>query len=161
MNAIVIEQSQDETKLAFEVHRNADIHRIRLARAKVFSQPVDAVSETRIAVAFTFRSKALSAPANVLRLEIAFRMVGTEEQADDTKPGPERRPDPVVLVDCAYEMDYLLRDVSSLPPNMGKRLRMAMQSLTLGPTFANICRIISSGWGCRLSPRLSYGFNPN
>ena len=34
MNAIVIEQNQDETRLAFEVNQSAAINRIRLARAK-------------------------------------------------------------------------------------------------------------------------------
>jgi hypothetical protein len=66
-------------------------------------------------VLFNFKSKPLSAPPNVLRLEIAFRMAGIEEQEQGGKDAPEKKPDdkkpePVVLVECAYEVDYILRE---------------------------------------------------
>ena len=57
MNAIVIEQTQDETKLAFEVHQNAAINRIRLARAKAASQAIDGAPKSHISVALNFKSK--------------------------------------------------------------------------------------------------------
>ena len=115
MNAIVIEQTQDETKLAFEVHQNAAINRIRLARAKVASQTIDEAPKAHIDVTFNFRSKPMSAPPNVLRLEIAFRMAGTEEKEEGEEDAPEKKsddkkPEPVVLVECAYEVDYVLRE---------------------------------------------------
>jgi len=115
MNAIVIEQSQDETKLAVEVHLNAAISRIRLARAKVVSRAIDEAPKTHIAVVFNFKSKPLNAPASILRLEIAFRMAGIEEKEDaeegalDKKTG-DKKPEPVILVECAYEVDYVLRE---------------------------------------------------
>lgn len=115
MSAMVIEQTQEETKLAFAVHQNAAINRIRLARAKVASQAIDEPSKTPIAVTFSFKSKPMNGPPNVLRLEIAFRMAGIREQEECEKDVPEKKPDdkkpePVVLVECAYEVDYALRD---------------------------------------------------
>jgi hypothetical protein len=110
MSAIVIEQTQDETALAFAVHRNAGINRIRLARSKVASQAFGEVPKSPISVNFTFKSKLLSAPPNVLRLEIAFRMAGVEEKAESRGAAPEKKPEPVVSVECAYEVDYTLRE---------------------------------------------------
>src|SRR5689334_6871516 len=122
MNAIIIEQNQDETKLAFEVNQNAGIGRIRLARAKVASQAMDDGPKSPIAVMFTFKSKPITAPANVLRLEIAFRMAGVEEKQEGKKDTPEqkpgeKKPEPVVLVECAYEVDYVLREGFSVTPD--------------------------------------------
>ena len=109
MNAIVITQDQDETKLAFEVHQNAVIDRLRLTRAKVTSRPNDEAGTSRIRVSFNFRSKPLVAPANILRLEVAFRMVGTELEADVKDfAGKGKKPEPPVVVECAYEVDYVL-----------------------------------------------------
>jgi hypothetical protein len=106
VNAIVIEQTAEEAKLAIEVHQNAAIQRIRLARAKLTSQAVDEIAKSRVGVTFQFKSKPLSGPADVLRLEIAFRMEGVEE----TDEPAEKKPSAVLLVDCAYEVDYALRD---------------------------------------------------
>lgn len=110
MNAIVIEQTQDETKLAFEVHQNAAINRIRLARAKVASQAMDDAPKTPITVIFNFKSKPMAAPPKVLRLEIAFRMTGMQEKKEGKKSTPGKKPEQVVLVECAYEVDYVLRE---------------------------------------------------
>jgi hypothetical protein len=115
MNAIVIEQTQDEAKLAFEVHQNADISRIRLAHAKLASQAIDTAPKTQIEVVFNFKSKPMIAPPDVLRLEIAFRMAGIEEKEAGEEDAPEKTSDnkkaePVILVECAYEADYVLRE---------------------------------------------------
>ncbi len=113
MNAIVIEQAPEETRQAFEVHQNAAIERIRLARAKVVSRSLTEAPSAPIAVTFTFKSKAIEAPDDILRLEIAFRMAGVEEP-DDEAPGTRRgqpeakKPEPVVSLECAYEVDYAL-----------------------------------------------------
>jgi hypothetical protein len=110
MNAIVIEQTRDEMNLAFEVHQNAAINRIRLARAKAASAAIDEAPRSHISVVFHFKSKPLSAPPNVLRLEIAFRMAGIEEKEEGKEDAPGRKPKTVVLVECAYEVDYVLRE---------------------------------------------------
>ena len=120
MNAIVIEQTHDETRLGFEVHQNGAINRIRLARAKVASQPIDEAPKSHIAVEFNFKSKPMSAPPNVLRLEIGFRMAGIEEPEDGIEEIPAKKPDEkpetVVLVECAYEVDYVLREGFEITP---------------------------------------------
>jgi hypothetical protein len=128
MTAIVIEQTQDEIKLAFEVHQNATINRIRLARAKVVSQAIDEALTSHIAVTFTFKSKPMKAPTNVLRLEIAFRMAGVEQKDEgkeeplQKKPG-DKKPEPVVSVECAYEVDYVLREGFEITPEHVKAFR--------------------------------------
>ncbi len=121
MNQIVIEQSPDETRLAFEVNQNAAISRIRLARAKLASRAVEDGPTSPISVAFHFKSKSIVAPSDVLRLEIAFRMAGTEKPKDSKKEIPDKTRDsrksgPAVLVECAYEVDYLLRDGFAITP---------------------------------------------
>src|SRR3954451_669254 len=93
MNALVIEQKQDETRLAFEVNQSAAINRIRLARAKVASQAMDEGPKAPITVSFNFKSKPLATPPNLLRLEIVFRMAGIEEKEEGNEYTPEKNPD--------------------------------------------------------------------
>jgi len=140
MNAIAIEQAQDETKLAFDVHQNAAISRIRLARAKVVSQAIDEAPKTHIEVTFNFKSKPMSAPQNVLRLEIAFRMAGIEEKEESKEDAPEKKPDgkkpePVVLVECAYEVDYILREGFEITPEHVKAFKDGNAIFNTWPYF--------------------------
>ncbi len=140
MNAIVIEQNRDETRLAFEVNQNAAISRIRLARAKVGSLAMEEGRKSPIAVMFNFKSKPISAPANVLRLEIAFRMAGVEEREEgkkdvrDRKRG-DRKPAPVVLVECAYEVDYALREGFLITPEHVKAFKDGNAVFNVWPYF--------------------------
>jgi hypothetical protein len=140
MNAIVIEQNQDETKLAFEVNQNAAINRIRLARAKVASQSMDEGPKAPIAVMFNFKSKPLTAASNVLRLEIAFRMAGAEEKEEARKNTSQKKPDgkkseSMVLVECAYEVDYALREDFSITPKHVKAFKDGNAIFNTWPYF--------------------------
>jgi hypothetical protein len=140
MNAIVIEQNQDETKLAFEVNQNAAINRIRLARAKVASKAMDEGPRAPISVMFTFRSKPMTAPSNVLALEIAFRMEGVEEKREGKKNLPEKKPgnkrlEPMVLVECAYEVDYVLREGFAITPEQVKAFKNGNAIFNTWPYF--------------------------
>ena len=140
MNAIVIEQNQDETKLAFEVNQSAAINRIRLARAKVASQAMDEGPKAPITVSFNFKSKPLTAPPNVLRLEIAFRMAGIEEKEEGKEDAPEKKPDDkkpetVVLVECAYEVDYVLREGFEITPEHVKSFKDGNAIFNAWPYF--------------------------
>jgi hypothetical protein len=140
MSAIVIEQTQDETKLAYEVHQNAAINRIRLARAKVVSQAIDEAPKAHIAVAFNFKSKPMNAPPNVLRLEIAFRMAGIEEKVESNDDAPEKKPDgkkpePVVSVECAYEVDYVLSEDFEITPEHVKAFKDGNAIFNAWPYF--------------------------
>jgi len=140
MNVIVIEQSQDETKLAYEVHHNGALSRMRLARAKVASAAIDEAPKSHIAVAFNFKSKPLSAPPNVLRLEIAFRMAGIEEKEEGKEDESEskldeKKPETVVLVECAYEVDYLLREGVEITPEHVKAFKDGNAIFNAWPYF--------------------------
>ncbi len=140
MNAIVIEQSQDETKLAFEVNQSAAISRIRLARAKVASQAIDEAPKVPLTVMFSFKSKPMNAPPNVLRLEIAFRMAGIEEKEAAKKDAREKeavgkKPEPVVLVECAYEVDYVLREDFEITPGHVKAFKDGNAFFNAWPYF--------------------------
>lgn len=140
MNAIVIEQNAAETKLAFEVISNAAIGRIRLARAKVVSQAIDEGVKSPIAVMFNFKSKPVTAPASVMRLEIAFRMTGVEENGEAKNEPPqkkleEKKPEPIVLVECAYEVDYELRDGFSITSEQVKAFKDGNAIFNVWPYF--------------------------
>lgn len=129
MNAIVIEQALEATKLAFEVHQNAVIQRLRLSRAKVASWPLDEDPKAPLGVSFHFKSKQLAAPARVLRVEIAFRMVGAEEEAEGAKR------EPAVLVECAFEADYLLREGFEATPEQVKAFKDGNAIFNAWPYF--------------------------
>jgi hypothetical protein len=115
MNSIVIEQDADEAKLTFEVVQNSAIDRVRLARARAASIPLDGGPKTPIAVTFKFKSKAVAAPPGMLRLEIGFRVTGTEDSSGQESGSADRASDsekvpPVILVECSFEVDYTLRE---------------------------------------------------
>jgi hypothetical protein len=115
MNAITIEQTSDQAKLAFELHQNASIQLLRITRAKLNSQLTPEGPGAPLSVAFTFKSKRVHAPFEVLRLEVAFRMTGTEElNPDDASARPEgvraEAAAPALLIDCVYEVDYQLHE---------------------------------------------------
>ena len=102
MKPIIIEQDISDTRMAVEVHQSTSISRIRLVRAKLAAPLLDPTTDTAnqdpISVKFTFRSKALKAPAGVLRIEIGFKMTGAQPDSST----------PVVSVDCAYAVDYTI-----------------------------------------------------
>ena len=142
MNAIVIEQTPDEAKLAFEVHQNGAINRIRLARAKLASKAIDEAPDRPISILFNFKSKPMSAPLNVLRLEIAFRMTGIEERNEDEdekdkseKKPDDKKPEPVILVECAYDVDYLLREGFEITPDHVKAFKDGNAIFNAWPYF--------------------------
>ena len=139
MNAIVIEQTPDDVKLAFEVHQNAAIDRLRLARARVSSLAIDAIPNTRIAVKFNFKSKALDAPPNILRLEITFRMVGIQDvEAGDAERAlmpVAGKPEQVVSVECAFDVDYTLREGFDVTPEHVKAFKDGNAIFNAWPYF--------------------------
>lgn len=97
MNAIVIEQDEQQTKLAFEVHRNSQLQRIRLARSRVESVAPEELASP-LTVSFRFTSKRLDAPAGTLRLLVSFQMIAKPEQTTQVP----------VRVDASFEADYAL-----------------------------------------------------
>lgn len=108
MNPMMIEQTPEDMALAFEVQRNAAICAVRLSRSRLAAQALEEFPEGRIVVQFTVKSRAVEAPKGLLRLQVDFRMAGVlEPQQAETKPGKRQT---VVSVDCAYTVDYQLRE---------------------------------------------------
>mgnify|MGYP005829204143 CR=1 FL=1 len=132
MNAIIIEQNPDEIRLAFEVNQNASIDRIRLARAKVASRGMDEPPRSPIAVMFNFKSKPVNSPDGVMRIAIMFRMAGVEEKEEAKR---ETKREPVVLVECAYEVDYVLREGFPITPDHVKAFQDGNAVFNAWPYF--------------------------
>jgi hypothetical protein len=170
MNAIVIEQDQEETKLAFEVHQNAAIHRIRLARAQLASRFADDQPRGPIAVQFEFKSRQVESPGDVLRLEIEFRMAGHDEPAaaqnSASETGaPAMKSEPAVLVDCAFEADYILREGFRPTPRHVNAFKDGNAVVNLWPYFREYLQSSLERMGLpplaapflRLQPKLKEG----
>lgn len=100
MNAIVIEQDERQTKLAFEVHRNSELRRIRLARSRVESLVPENFPPPPLTVSFRFSSKRLDAPEGILRLLVNFTMAAKSDQARLLP----------VRIEAAFEADYALAE---------------------------------------------------
>lgn len=139
MNSIVIEQNSDQTRLAFEVNQHATIHRIRLARARLAAHSLETSPISPIAVTFHFKSKSLPAPAGSLRVEIDFRMTGVEPQPKPARHGRTAQPTPkrppTVLVECAFELDYLLHAGFILTPAHAKAFKDGNAIFNAWPFF--------------------------
>jgi len=142
MNPIVIEQSPDETRMAFEVHRNSSIVRVRVSRAKVSARSIDDRPDARIGVGFGFKSKELPGPDRILRLEILFRVKGTEIAEDGDNSGqttgdlaPAREPEQVLAIECAFEVDYALQGDFQPSPDQVKAFREGNAVFNVWPFF--------------------------
>jgi hypothetical protein len=144
MNPILIEQSPEETKLAFEVHRNASIEKVRLSRTKSTALSAEAWADAQITVGFNFKTKELAGPERVMRLEISFRMKGTRspEETDDgsessipepnlTQPNLEQ----LIAIECAFEVDYALQDDFVPSPEHVKAFREGNAVFNVWPFF--------------------------
>lgn len=101
MKAISIEQTPEEAKLAFEVHRHASIAEMRLSRAEVRARRVSGSSP--VAIELSFKAKRLPSAVGALCVEVAFTMVGQAA-------GAPRNKTPGILVDCVYEVEYALEE---------------------------------------------------
>ncbi len=114
MNPLIVRQTKEEIALAAEVNRNANLTSVRLARAKLESQPLEEVFRSAIAVQLSFRARHIvDAPEDTLRVEVHYQMSGSAEKKD-SRGGSSRRGSktgqdkPVVRVDAWYEIDYRL-----------------------------------------------------
>ena len=104
------------------------------------SAAIDEAPKSHISVAFNFKSKRLNAPPNVLRLEIAFRMAGIEEKEEGNDDALEKKPDgkkpePVVSVECAYEVDYVLNEDFEITPEHVKAFKDGNAIFNAWPYF--------------------------
>ncbi len=97
-HAILIAQDEQQTRLAFEVHRNADLSRIRLARSRVESAPLEEFGKEPLSLDFRFRPRREKGTEGLLRLAVHFQMAA--KARDSGKP--------VVRVEAVFEADYEL-----------------------------------------------------
>ncbi len=108
MNAIVIQQNEAESALAFEVHRNAAIRSVRVVRARIHGS-LDNDSTEPVSIAFNFKAKGEEPASDLLRLEVAFRMTGSQANLAETAKT-------AILVECAFEVAYDVRPGFTITP---------------------------------------------
>lgn len=99
-DTIVIEQTEQQAKLAFEVHRNSQLRRIRLASSSAEARAPEDFPSPPLTVSFRFRSSQVKGPEKTLRLLVHFHM--------DAKTEAQKAPP--VRVDAAFEADYVLAE---------------------------------------------------
>lgn len=101
MNNFIIQQSQEDTKLAVSLHQNAEIGSIRLSRAKINAESPNE-SSTPIDISMNIKSRHIESDDHRLLIEVTFKLTGTKK---DPHAG-EKHP---VCVDCTFELSYQLR----------------------------------------------------
>lgn len=109
MNAITIEQTQEEMALAFQVHRNAALASVRLAQAKLVSLPLNEAPKVPIIIKFSIKSRKVQAPKGTLRIQVDLRMTGEPKLKSIPKGKLPGKPVAVARVACTYELDYQLQ----------------------------------------------------
>ena len=128
---LLIEQSEPDVKLAFEVHRNANIVKIRLAAANMHAV-TDGTSDEKIEVGLSFHAKQVPAPPDLLRLHVAFKMEGFPESPPRKR---KAKVDPTALVECTYEVDYKMQQEFTLTPEHVRAFREGNAIFNLWPYF--------------------------
>ncbi len=102
MKSFNIEQTENETQLAVSVHKNAEIARIRLARAKAEAKPPEKAMRETINVSMDVKSRHVEANPDALRIEVKFSLRGKSTGENDTTRN-------AISIECSFEVDYLLR----------------------------------------------------
>lgn len=155
MNAITIEQTSEQARLAFEVHQNCAIAGMRLLKSKLSTVPPEQLPESALSIKFTFRSKQNPAGAERIRLEVSFRMTGTEESGEEEEL---KRPETPISVECTYEVEYEVREgfeataehvkafkdgnaIFNAWPYFREYLQSSMQRMGLPPLVAPFLRL--------------------
>ncbi|MCL4784814.1 MAG: hypothetical protein KJZ70_17405 [Bryobacterales bacterium] len=125
MKPITIAQSAAESKLAFEIHRNAQLESVRLAKVECHSRNPTELVHQSVTVDFKFRAERQDAPPNILRLLVSFQVTAMAEQSTGReaaeRQGPNKRRSRTdgeipLLVEASFETDYSLRH-GYVPPD--------------------------------------------
>jgi hypothetical protein len=107
MTPLIIQQSAGQAALAFELHTHAEIDSVRLRRARLSSRSLLDAVRGPIVLEFSHKARQARGPEGVLRLEIDFRFRGEQERALAEREARSAR-EPLVLVECTWEVDYRL-----------------------------------------------------
>lgn len=119
MKPITIEQSASEAKLAFEIHKNAQIDSVRLANANLHAIHPSEFGGEAVKLNFGFRAERRSAPRRILRILVSFVVSATPGEAPKESPTGKTKSkaristtsdEPTLLVEAGFEVDYSLRD---------------------------------------------------
>ena len=103
MNNYMIFQTKENTDLAIEVHKNAQISDVRLARAKVTAdRPGSALKEQPITLSMGVKAERIEPSANSLLIDIDFRLTGSRNDSPLKKKT-------IICLECTFEVSYLLR----------------------------------------------------
>lgn len=134
MTPIIIQQTAEEARLAFELHTHAEIDSVRLRKARVASRSIlDPVSGP-VALRFWFKARQVQAPNGVLRLQIVFRLSGEQEKAVSERES-EAAKEPLVLVECTWELDYRLAEGYQPAPSTVRAFKDGNAIFTCWPYF--------------------------
>ncbi len=109
MTPITIQQTAEQAKLAFELHRHAEIQSVRLVKSRASSRSPLEPFRGPIALRLKHKARQAPAPEGLLRLEITFQMSGAEEKAASAADSGKAR-EPLVVVECTWEVDYRLAE---------------------------------------------------
>lgn len=101
MNSITIIQSEKQTQLAISLHRNAEMGRIRLCRAKSSAERPEKLDDS-IVLSLDVKARSVESPPGYLVIEVNFRLAGTSKSDRDKKAN-------ALCVECAFEVEYQLQ----------------------------------------------------
>jgi hypothetical protein len=109
MKPSVIEQTAEQARLAFEFHTHAEIHSIRLRKARLVSEGLPGTDSGPIELRLARKARRVEAPEGIVRLEIDFRVEG-RKGSGASGAGPRKSGLRLLLVECTWEADYLLAE---------------------------------------------------
>lgn len=130
--AIVIRQNESDVKLAFDVHRHAEIVKIRLASASMRAEDFRDTSEQNLQIRFAYESAHKPAQVGVLRIQVKFRMQGSVKQDSETS---REKAKAAVKVECIFEADYSLKPEFEITPEHIRAFREGNAIFNLWPYF--------------------------
>ncbi len=134
MTPITIQQTAEQAKLAFELHTHAEIESVRLLKSRVARRSLLEPLRGPIALRLKHKARQASAPEGLLRLEISFHMSGAEEKAASA-PDSGRVREPLVLVECIWEVDYRLAEKYQPTPEAVKAFKDGNAVFNCWPYF--------------------------
>ncbi len=134
MTPILIQQTPHEARLAFELHTHAEIESVRLRKARLASSPLLESPGGRIKLRFRQRARQVQAPEGILRLEVNFRLSGDQEKHSSNKE-PKASKEPLLVVDCTWEVDYRLAENYQPSPKAVKAFKDGNAIFNCWPYF--------------------------
>jgi len=102
MNAITIEQTSEETKLAISVHRSAAMNTIRLVRSRLSSDRPNDALKNPISLTCQVKSEHYEVSVGSLLIEVDFSLTGSNDGGKSKNKCP-------LSVECTFEATYRLQ----------------------------------------------------